>query len=267
MISSFCLDGCPAQDLPATNQQRCGVPEPDFGRPELDPGRFPAPGALIPDLARHPRHWLGRQVHRSWSRHRRSRRIRWVCVMEESPVHTPSPAQSFRHSSLPIFCCVVWKRFSFRACRNLALGAHIRVPGYSFTKHTIKCLGKVWDLVELRVSEAYSTSQPDAACQLHGRGDKKLLFLHVLGETRRVADIDISRHQRFEYDVQAGYCIQNSIQTNLLQAHSPPTLKSGKSEWVDRGEGKGGQVGCESRRKYVVIIRYSISWLLLIIAR
>lgn len=65
------------------------------------------------------------------------------CVMEESPVHTPSPAQSFRHSSLPIFCCVVWKRFSFRACRNLALGAHIRVPGYSFTKHTIKCLGKV----------------------------------------------------------------------------------------------------------------------------
>lgn len=32
-------------------------------------------------------------------------------------------------------------------------------------------------------------------------------------------DIDISRRQQFEYNVQAGYCIQNSIQTNLLQAH------------------------------------------------
>lgn len=64
----------------------------------------------------------------------------------------------------------------------------------------------------LRCLEAYSTSQPDAACQLHGRGDQKCMF-------RFLRDIDISRHQQFEYDVQAGYNIQNSIQTNLLQAH------------------------------------------------
>lgn len=34
----------------------------------------------------------------------------------------------------------------------------------------------------------------------------------------RATDIDISCRQQFEYNVQAGYCIQNSIQTNLSQA-------------------------------------------------
>lgn len=78
---------------------------------------------------------------------------------------------------------------------------------------------------------AHSTSQPDAACQLHGRGDKKFLFAKM----NLVINIDISRHQRFEYDVQAGYCIQNSIQTNLLQAHSFRFVRDGCLMW-----GRGG---------------------------
>lgn len=62
-----------------------------------------------------------------------------------------------------------------------------------------------------------TTSQTDALVITGGGGTRNYCSRRV--RRASAANIDISCRQQFEYNVQAGYCIQNSIQTNLSQAH------------------------------------------------